>query len=73
MPAAPDVAAPPVAPVAVPVVAAFQVVLREERNVNPDLPTGEIELQAASMQVLAESLTPPFPLDVGILNLMAKY
>jgi aspartyl-tRNA synthetase len=39
------------------------VVKREERNVNPDLPTGEIELQVTSMTVLAESRTPPFPLD----------
>ncbi|HEV7808642.1 MAG TPA: aspartate--tRNA ligase [Solirubrobacteraceae bacterium] len=39
------------------------VVLRDERNVNPDLPTGEIELQATDMQLLAEALTPPFPLD----------
>jgi aspartyl-tRNA synthetase len=39
------------------------VVLRDERNVNPDLPTGQIELQATSMQLLAEALTPPFPLD----------
>jgi aspartyl-tRNA synthetase len=39
------------------------VILREPRNVNPDLPTGEIELQASDMQLLAESLTPPFPLD----------
>jgi aspartyl-tRNA synthetase len=39
------------------------VVRREEGNVNPNLATGEIELQATSMDVLAESLTPPFPLD----------
>jgi aspartyl-tRNA synthetase len=39
------------------------VVLRDERNVNLDLPTGQIELQATSMQLLAEALTPPFPLD----------
>ena len=42
---------------------AGEIVLREERNVNPELPTGAIELQAADMQLLAESLTPPFPLD----------
>jgi len=40
-----------------------EIVLREERNVNPELGTGEIELQATDMQLLAESLTPPFPLD----------
>ncbi len=42
------------------------VVLREPQNVNPNLPTGEIELQATSMDVLAESLTPPFPLDQDV-------
>jgi aspartyl-tRNA synthetase len=45
---------------------AGDVVLREARNVNPDLPTGEIELAASDMQLLAESLTPPFPLDEEI-------
>ncbi|MEA2154509.1 MAG: aspartyl-tRNA synthetase [Solirubrobacteraceae bacterium] len=42
---------------------AGDVVRRDEQNINPNLPTGEIELQATSMDVLAESLTPPFPLD----------
>jgi aspartyl-tRNA synthetase len=42
------------------------VVLREPQNVNPNLPTGEVELQATSMQLLAESLTPPFPLDQDV-------
>ena len=42
---------------------AGDVVLREEGNVNPDLATGEIEIQATDMRVLAESLTPPLPLD----------
>ena len=45
---------------------AGDVVLREERNINPELPTGEIELAATDMQLLAESLTPPFPLDEEI-------
>jgi aspartyl-tRNA synthetase len=45
---------------------AGDVVRREEQNVNPNLPTGEIELQATSMEVLAESLTPPFPLDQDV-------
>jgi aspartyl-tRNA synthetase len=43
-----------------------EVILREARNVNPELATGEIELRATDMQVLAESLTPPFPLDEEI-------
>jgi aspartyl-tRNA synthetase len=42
------------------------VVRREEQNVNPNLATGEIELQVTSMEVLAESLTPPFPLDQDV-------
>jgi aspartyl-tRNA synthetase len=45
---------------------AGDVVRREEQNVNPNLPTGEIELQATAMKVLAESLTPPFPLDQDV-------
>ena len=42
---------------------AGDVVLRDAHNVNPELATGEIELQATDMQLLAESLTPPFPLE----------
>ena len=45
---------------------AGDVVAREPQNVNPDLKTGEIELQATDMRLLAESLTPPFPLDEDI-------
>jgi aspartyl-tRNA synthetase len=45
---------------------AGDVVRRDAQNVNPNLPTGEIELQVTSMDVLAESLTPPFPLDQDI-------
>jgi aspartyl-tRNA synthetase len=40
-----------------------QVVRREEGNVNPNLPTGEIEVAVAELELLAESETPPFPLD----------
>ncbi|WP_205697927.1 aspartate--tRNA ligase [Conexibacter sp. SYSU D00693] len=39
------------------------VVRREEGNVNPNLATGEIELQVRQMQVLAEAETPVFPID----------
>jgi aspartyl-tRNA synthetase len=40
-----------------------QVVRREEGNVNPNLPTGEIEVDVAAVDTLAESPTPPFPID----------
>ena len=43
--------------------ASGEVVRREERNVNPKLPTGEIELAVAAVETLAESETPPFPVD----------
>ncbi len=39
------------------------VVRREEGNVNPNLATGEIELAVTELDVLAESETPPFPVD----------
>ena len=42
---------------------AGRVVGREEGQVNPALPTGEIELHVGAMDVLAESETPPFPID----------
>ena len=40
-----------------------RVVRREEGNVNPKLDTGEIELEVAEAERLAESETPPFPVD----------
>ncbi len=42
---------------------AGEVVKREEGTVNPKLRTGEIELSAREAERLAESETPPFPLD----------
>jgi aspartyl-tRNA synthetase len=42
---------------------AGEVVRREESTVNPKLSTGEIELSATEVERLAESETPPFPLD----------
>src|ERR687894_1799326 len=43
--------------------AAGEGVRREEGNVNPNLPTGEIELDVVSVEQLAEAETPPFPVD----------
>jgi aspartyl-tRNA synthetase len=39
------------------------VVAREEQNVNPNMATGEIELDVADFELLADSQTPPFPVD----------
>jgi aspartyl-tRNA synthetase len=42
---------------------AGEVVKREEGTVNPKIRTGEIELSVTEAERLAESETPPFPLD----------
>ena len=39
------------------------VVRRSEENVNPELPTGEVEIDVGWVEVLAPALTPPFPID----------
>jgi aspartyl-tRNA synthetase len=43
--------------------AAGGVVRRSLENVNPNIPTGEIEVQVAEVTALAESETPPFAID----------
>jgi aspartyl-tRNA synthetase len=43
--------------------AAGEVVRRAPENVNPNLVTGEIELSVVGLDVLADSDTPPFPVD----------
>ncbi len=45
------------------VTAAGTVIARDPQNVNPNLPTGEIELSVDSATILADADTPPFPLD----------
>ena len=42
-----------------------EVVAREESNVNADRDTGEVELAAASLEILAKSKTPPFEIAGG--------
>ena len=39
------------------------VVAREDQNVNPEMATGEIELDVRDFELLADSETPPFPVD----------
>jgi aspartyl-tRNA synthetase len=43
--------------------AAGTVVRRDAANVNPNLPTGEVELAVAELTVHADAETPPFPID----------
>ena len=40
-----------------------EVVRRDEANVNPNIPTGEIEITVADWELLADAETPPFPID----------
>jgi aspartyl-tRNA synthetase len=39
---------------------------RAPENINPNLPTGEIELAAAAVEILADAETPPFPVDEDV-------
>jgi aspartyl-tRNA synthetase len=46
--------------------AAGTVVRREPENVNPSLPTGEIEVSVNDLHILADAETPPFPIDEDV-------
>ena len=48
------------------ITAAGTVTRREPQNVNPNLPTGEIELAVDDLAILADAETPPFPLDEDV-------
>jgi len=43
--------------------ASGELVAREAETVNPDLPTGEVELAVESFELLADAETPPFQID----------
>ncbi|HNX60562.1 MAG TPA: OB-fold nucleic acid binding domain-containing protein, partial [Spirochaetota bacterium] len=40
--------------------------LRSDENINPNIPTGTIEIAVTEMQILSESAVPPFPLESGV-------
>ena len=42
------------------------VVRREPDNVNPNIPTGEIELSVEQLEILDDAETPPFPVDEDV-------
>jgi aspartyl-tRNA synthetase len=44
------------------------VTMREERNFNPDLATGQIEISVQALTLHADADTPPFPVDEEELN-----
>jgi aspartyl-tRNA synthetase len=39
------------------------VLARDPQNINPNIPTGEIEIDVTELQVLAQAQTPQFPID----------
>jgi aspartyl-tRNA synthetase len=43
--------------------AAGAITRRDPENVNPQLPTGEIEIEVAGVELLGDAQTPPFPID----------
>lgn len=47
------------------VIAVTGVVRMREGAINSKLATGEIEIEAQSLRILAEALTPPFPIEEG--------
>ena len=50
------------------VIAVSGTVAKRGGAVNENLKTGDIEIQAKSLRVLSEALTPPFPIEDGVLT-----
>ncbi|MDX6669340.1 MAG: aspartyl-tRNA synthetase [Solirubrobacteraceae bacterium] len=43
-----------------------EIARREPANVNPKMPTGEVELEVADFDLLGDAETPPFPIDEDV-------
>ncbi|GAB4112483.1 MAG: aspartate--tRNA ligase [Acidobacteriota bacterium] len=43
-----------------------EVVRRDPSTVNPDIPTGQVEVHAREIRILNRSLTPPFPINEDV-------
>ena len=41
---------------------------RPEKNINPNIPAGDVELEVASIEVLNKSETPPFELNTDTMH-----
>ena len=48
------------------ITATGKVVARDEATVNPNMPTGEVELEVSSFELLADAETPPFQIDEDV-------
>ena len=40
-----------------------EIIARQPQNVNPDLPTGKIEVRATELKIISKAMTPPFEIE----------
>ncbi|MBR6816951.1 MAG: aspartate--tRNA ligase [Clostridia bacterium] len=40
-----------------------EIIARQPQNVNPDLPTGKIEVRATQLKIISKAMTPPFEIE----------